>query len=139
MGLLLKLVSAGMGGVWASTFGLEGVDGRMVLGLVLRCQCWALWASLEADAVPEDIQRTHTFDGAEAAQRSSDEVARQGGEEHTWSRSHRIPPVRLQLLWFGLEGEEGGGHGGEVRGERNADRVDGGLDGLQGGRREEEQ
>ncbi len=66
--LRLKLVPAGMRGIRASRFGLESVDGRMVLGRVLRCQGRALRASLEADAVPEDIQRTHAFDGAEAAQ-----------------------------------------------------------------------
>lgn len=131
VGLWLKLVPYGVRGIWASTFGLECVDGRMVLGLVLRRQRWALWASLKADAVSEDIQRTHAFDGAEATQRSSDKVARQSGEEHTWGRIHRIPSVRLQLLWFGLEGQEGGGHGGQVRGEGHVDRVDGGLDGLQ--------
>lgn len=134
MGLRLKLVSARMRRVRAPTFGLNGVDGRMVLGRVLRRQGRALQASLEANAVPEDIQRTHTFDGAESAQRSSNKVARQSGEEHTWSRSNRLPSVWLQLLLFGLEGEEGGGHGGEVGGEGHVDRKDSRLDGLQGGR-----
>lgn len=135
VGLRLKLVSAGMRRVRAPTFRLDGVDGRMVLGRVLRRQGRALQASLEANAVPEDIQRTHAFDGAEAAQRSSNKVARQSGEKHTWSSSHRLPSVRLQLLWFGLEGEEGGGHGGEVGGEGHVDWEDSRLDGLQGGRR----
>lgn len=88
VGLWLKLVPVGVRGIWASAFGLECVDGRMVLGLVLRSQRWALRASLQANPVPEDIQRTHAFDGAEATQRSSDEVARQIGEEHAWSWIH---------------------------------------------------
>ena len=136
VGLRLKLVPAGMRRIRTSTLGLEGVDGRVVLGRVLRRQRRALQASLEADAVPEDIQRTHTFDGAEAAQGASNEVSRQSGDEHTRSRSHRLPSVRLRLLRFGLEGEEGGGHGGELGGEGHVDGDDGRLDGLQ--RREEE-
>lgn len=127
----LKLVPAGMRRIRTPTLGLERVDGRMVLGRVLRRQSRALQASLEADAVPEHIQRTHTFDGAEAAQRASNEVSRQSGDEHTRSRSHRLPSVRLQLLRFGLEGEEGGGHGGELGGEGHVDGGDGRLDGLQ--------
>lgn len=88
VGLRLKLVPAGMRRIRASTFGLEGVDGWMVLGWVLRCQGRALRGSLEADAVPEDIQRTHAFDGTKAAQRSSNKVSRQRGVEHTWNRSN---------------------------------------------------
>ncbi len=135
--LRLELLPAGMRRIWASTFWLEGVDGWMVLGGVLRRQGRALWSSLEADAVPEDIQGTHAFDGAEATEGSSNKVARQSGEEHTGSRSNTLPSVRLQLLWFGLEGEEGGWHGGEVGGERHVDGEDGWLDRLQGGRRKD--
>lgn len=83
VGLRLKLVPAGMRCIWASTLGLQGVDSRMMLAWVLRRQGRALRASLEADAVPEDIQRTHAFDGAEATQRSSNKVTRQRGDEHT--------------------------------------------------------
>lgn len=118
VGLRLELVPTGMRRIRAPGLGLEGVDGGMVLGRVLGRQGRALRASLEADAVPEDIQRTNTFDGTEAAQRSSDEVAGQRRVEHTCSRSDEL---RLQLLWFGLEGEEGGGHGGEFRGEGHVD------------------
>jgi len=130
MRLRQQLVSAGVRSIWAATFGLEGVDGRAVLGWVLRGQGWTFWAPLEADAVPEDIQRTHTFDGAEATQRASYEVTRQSGEEHARGGGHGLSSVRLQVLWFGLEGEEGCGHGGQFRGEGHVDGKDGRLDGL---------
>lgn len=67
VGLWLEVVRAGPGCVRAFTFGLEGVDSGEVLGGVLRRQGRALQASLEADTIPEDIQRTNAFDGAEAA------------------------------------------------------------------------
>lgn len=131
VGLKLRLVRAGMRCVWAPTFGLEGVDCGMVLGRVLRRQGRALQPSLEADAAPEDIERTHTFDGAESTQRTSNKVGRQSGEEHACSRSHRLSEVRLHLLWFGLEGEQWGRQGGEVRSEGHIDGKDRRLVGLQ--------
>lgn len=67
VGLCLEVVRAGPGCIWAFTFGLDGVDSGEVLGGVLGRQGRAFEASLEADTIPEDIQRTNAFDGAEAA------------------------------------------------------------------------
>ncbi|TNN43283.1 hypothetical protein EYF80_046533 [Liparis tanakae] len=54
VGLRLKLVPARMRRIGAPAFGLECVDGRVVLGGALRRQGGALRRPLEADAAPED-------------------------------------------------------------------------------------
>lgn len=130
-GVGLWLLPAQVRGVWAPTLQLGGVDDWMVLARVLGRQGRALGAPLQSQPAPEHVRRTQAFDGAEAAQRASDEVARQRGEEHARGGNHRLPSLCLHLLRFGLERDEGAGEGGEVRGEGHGDGQDGRLQGAE--------